>query len=147
MEKNTIEKRFNNLECLVPDEGAAATIEGEIIRAVQRVLFRYFNDGDEYDIGYGLETVSPSVDWLIARSPIFKSVSELFPNIGDYEKTLKKLQEIAVIYVESKNGHYQSNSNEDSRFFQLPYKKYKEEWYDELYDDQWDYDEWGERRW
>ena len=141
MEKNTIEKRFESLEKLVPEQGAASTIEGEIIRAVQRIVYRYFNDGDEYDQGYGLDTVSPSVDWLITRSPISKSVSELFPNKGDYEKTLEKLQEIAVIYVESKNGQYETNVNQDSRFFKLPYKRYD----DESYDDHWDYDEWGER--
>src|SRR3989304_4760144 len=55
---------------LVPGSGKAETIEGEMIRAIMRIWYRYFNDGDYYFRGYGKETCGSSISWLKTKSPI-----------------------------------------------------------------------------
>ena len=40
-------------EELVPGEGKAETVAGEIVRAVEHIAYRYDNDGDRIGIGYG----------------------------------------------------------------------------------------------
>ena len=50
---------------LVPDRGPADTVAGEAIRAMGKVDYRYYNDGDVYYQGYGLETAAPSMSYLL----------------------------------------------------------------------------------
>ena len=82
----------------VPGEGKAADLEGECLRAFERVVYRYYNDGDLYAMedapawrgeteeeevewqaeadayvlhyGDGFRTVSPSVHFLTDFAPI-----------------------------------------------------------------------------
>ena len=62
----TTEQKFNALFSeLVPVTGNADTVAGEIIRAVSRISYRYYNDGDRIGIGYGKETCNPAARYLI----------------------------------------------------------------------------------
>ena len=45
---------------LVPREGTAPTVAGEIYRAIARIIYRDFNDGDKFYEGYGRETCGSS---------------------------------------------------------------------------------------
>ncbi len=56
-----IEKLFD--EC-VPSVGKADTVFGEIVRAINQIGYRYYNDGDTIGFNYGVETVSPSARYL-----------------------------------------------------------------------------------
>ena len=49
---------------LVPGTGKCDTIGGEILRAVNRIGYRWWNDGDKAGEGYGRETVNPAVRFL-----------------------------------------------------------------------------------
>lgn len=51
-------------EELVPASGKADTVAGEIIRAVCRIGYRWFNDGDMVGVGYWKETCNPARDTL-----------------------------------------------------------------------------------
>lgn len=51
-------------EKYVPDSGAAETVGGEIVRAMNRIGYRYYNDGDMCRVGYGRETVNPACRYL-----------------------------------------------------------------------------------
>jgi hypothetical protein len=66
-----LEKLFKKL---VPDNGAAETIEGEMVRAIMRLQYRYLNDGDYYFRGYGKETAGPSATYLKTKTPISKEL-------------------------------------------------------------------------
>lgn len=44
----------------VPDSGPAETVGGEIVRAVNKIVYRYYNDGDFIDVDYGKETCNPA---------------------------------------------------------------------------------------
>lgn len=135
----TLDERLEQFSPLVPGDGAADTLEGEVVRAVQRVEYRYFNDGDEYDQGYGTETVSPSVDWLTHRSPIKSQVASLFDGFrGIYEEKIESLKLAAVVWLEGRNGETTPNESEDSRSFKIAGKDYR----DLSHEDEEDYDNW-----
>ncbi len=51
------EERINGFfEELVPVKGKCESLAGEIIRAIARIGYRYYNDGDMVGVGYGKET-------------------------------------------------------------------------------------------
>lgn len=49
---------------LVPPSGKADTEAGELVRAMMRIVYRDWNDGDLFYDGYGKETCLPSVQYL-----------------------------------------------------------------------------------
>jgi len=49
---------------LMPPSGKAETVAGEIIRAVDRIWYRWFNDGDKINVGYGRETCNGTARFL-----------------------------------------------------------------------------------
>lgn len=53
------------LHLLVPDSGKADTVAGEMIRAINKILYRDWNDGDKFYEGYGLETCGPAAAYLM----------------------------------------------------------------------------------
>lgn len=49
---------------LVPNQGKADSLGGELVRAVMRIIYRDRNDGDKFFEGYGLETCGASAQFL-----------------------------------------------------------------------------------
>lgn len=105
------ERLFNEL---VPANGKCETLGGEIIRAVNRVSYRYYNDGDIAWKGYGCQTVNPAVRFLMhivgheeCPSEFVKAVYAVYKidayGISDdeYEALIDKMVEAAVDFVES----------------------------------------------
>lgn len=63
------EKRIEDLfEELVPTSGKADTVAGEIIRAIARISYRNYNDGDHIGVGYGNETCNPPARYLMKKN-------------------------------------------------------------------------------
>lgn len=54
---------------LVPPTGKCDSVAGELIRAIMRVSYRDWNDGDVFYEGYGRETCLPSVAYIIEQFP------------------------------------------------------------------------------
>lgn len=54
---------------LVPMEGKSDNLAGEIVRAVNRIGYRFCNDGDMVNQGYGKETCNPAARFLSNRAP------------------------------------------------------------------------------
>ena len=105
MTKN--EDRTNKLfEELVPASGKAENLAGELVRAMGRIAYRFYNDGDQVGIGYGKETCHPAARFLIHKGN--KEVSDLAAAIWGlhseeaYEKLLDLLAGAVADYVE---GH------------------------------------------
>ncbi len=81
----------------VPAEGTADTLGGEIVRAVERVAYRWYNDGDMIFHGYGNVTVTPA----------WRFISKFVPNIDcpekfddkPYTEYIEDLCEIVVDYL------------------------------------------------
>lgn len=100
------EERINALfEELVPASGKADSLAGELVRAVSRIGYRFFNDGDQLGIGYGKETCNPAGRFLIAKAPreIGDLVAGLWGMISEagYEAVLDILTGKVADYVES----------------------------------------------
>lgn len=51
-------------DTLVPDSGKCDTLAGEIVRAINKIEYRWFNDGDRFNEDYGIETCGQSALFL-----------------------------------------------------------------------------------
>jgi hypothetical protein len=99
---------------LVPSQGKADTIEGEVLRAASKIVYRHYNDGDDFNQA---------------------SFEQLVPYIGavtSYDDLAHKSTEFAI----KANGNYTPNPNWDS----LDVMEYgpEQDDYDDEEDDDWD---------
>ena len=144
------EKRISVLfDKLVPGSGNADTVEGEIIRAINRIIYRWGNDGDLFWSGYGAETAGPAMEYLTDASDIPFEIREKFKawendNFSkDYDKgELIDLAQIALQHVEMKVKEDDLTPNQDDLFnYGDKYIQYvrdmedEEDEYDDYYDD------------
>lgn len=92
---------------LVPHRGKATSVAGELVRAVTRLIFRYYNDGDVFYWGYGLETCASSASYLADRysSTIYagQAIGEKYAREydlshmdGEYESFLRDISEEVI---------------------------------------------------
>ena len=96
---------------LVPGQGDAETVEGEILRAMNRIAYRYYNDGDKYFQGYGTETAGPAHSFLVnANHPLKSAMIKIFGDGTNYEQTIKDALDIILDYIESRQGKYTKNT-------------------------------------
>lgn len=117
-----IETRGENLfSQLVPVGGQCETLEGEMLRAINRIVYRCYNDGDKFYTGYGVETAGSSALFLME---MFSNMAELKPallilekldrmqpyNDNEYEVEICKVYELIVLYIESRNCEYRPNT-------------------------------------
>ena len=128
---------------LVPGSGNSDKLEGEILRAINRIIYRHYNDGDFFYKGYGAETAGPAHSFLTnSREIPFELQSTLTsifnkaigaPEDG-YERLIYLALEKILDYIDSKEGVY--TDNKDDMF------NYDSEFQDEEeYED--DDDDWG----
>jgi hypothetical protein len=98
---------------LVPSQGKADTIEGEVLRAASKIVYRHYNDGDEFNQ---------------------ESFEQLVPYIGavtSYDDLAHKATEFAI----KANGNYTPNPSWDS----LDVMEYGPTQDDDDYDDEDEY--------
>lgn len=111
------ENRINALfEELVPVSGKADTVAGEIVRAVTRIAYRNWNDGDHVGVGYGKETCNPAARYLMkkAGADVAQAVSDLWGvwDDGHYNMLLERLEEAALDYIEE-NPELKATANKE----------------------------------
>lgn len=99
----------------VPDSGKAETVGGEIIRALDRVIYRYFNDGDMVGVGYGIETVNSSFRYLYKKVPNLPAGFGYSSNEDLYLEELVKLAQRVVDYLNSTESVFDEPNDFDSR--------------------------------
>ena len=100
-------------DALVPPQGKCDTVAGEIVRAMMKVVYRYYNDGDYYFMGYGLETAAPAIAYLENRyEDIISDADTIAKKYTDYldDKELEKsyenfLNDMIVAIVEDIQSH------------------------------------------
>lgn len=90
-------------ELLVPGSGKADTTAGELVRAMMKILYRDYNDGDMFYDGYGIETCGDAVAFLCSKLP---ELENDFENIAmrqlrddAYTKALKQISEKVIEYI------------------------------------------------
>lgn len=115
-----IDAFFNNL---VPSSGKASTKAGELIRAVVKIMYRFYNDGDIYFIDYGIETCGSAASYLVdngfnelvsfaeRNNDYFDFEDSNFNN--KYEKFLNNLAEKVITVIKEKPELLIKENNED----------------------------------
>ncbi len=128
---------------LVPGQGDAETVEGEMLRAINRIVYRYYNDGDEYHTGYGTETAGPAHSFLVnANHPLKSAMVKIFGDGTNYEQTIKDALDTILDYIESRQGKYTKNTLGGMFDYEPEFEddEFEEEDYDDYdYDDEDDY--------
>ena len=89
----------------VPSSGPCETLGAEFIRAIERIRYRAYNDGDKFYSGYGLETCASDAAFLAENSndKIESMISNIAERVYDsdteYEKNLDRLAHEVVSYL------------------------------------------------
>ena len=103
---------------LVPPSGKCDSLAGEIIRAASRIGYRFFNDGNQLDIGYGKETCNAAGHFLIKRTneKIADIVSGMF-GLYSEEKYENRLKDLLAAVVERVEGNPDLRQTETEDMF------------------------------
>ena len=146
MTKNA--ERMNKLfEELVPFNGKADSLAGELLRATGRIGYRFFNDGDRIGTGYGKETYNPAARFLIKKAP--KEIADLAAGLwgmeseAGYEAVLDILVGKVADYIEA-NPQLRDEPTEDMWDYTDPDEDIDDDWEDEeddYYGDEYDREE------
>jgi len=110
------DKVFNELfDELVPNTGKASTKAGEIVRAMARLGYKWYNDGDKFGVGYGKQTCNPAGRFLCDKlSEIEDTLWKLYGITNDerYEQGLLKVQNYVIDYILA-NPQLKEEKNEE----------------------------------
>lgn len=101
-----LDKYFDDLhEKYVPVYGQAELEIGEIVRAMCRIGYRWYNDGDYAGYGYGLETCGPFCAFLMQYKELQDAVYSLMNVEPEYEKRYERvlitLENVVHDFIES----------------------------------------------
>ena len=139
MTKNA--ERINKLfKELVPEMGKAESLAGELVRAMSRIAYRFYNDGDMVNIAYGKETCNPAARFLMAKGnaeirSLTAGLWEIFSEDA-YEKVMDVLCGAVADYIEQ-NPDLRNQSTEDMWNFKDEEEDQDDSWMEEEEDD-WD---------
>lgn len=135
--QETLERWY---EKYVPMSGPAETVGGEIVRAVERLAFRWYNDGDMIFHGYGNTTANSSWRYL---GKFFDAGEPDRYEHDDYDRYVEALCAMTVDFLNEHPELFEEPNKEDSR---EPSEEDEEaEWQWEHADD--DYDEYEDDEW
>lgn len=144
-----IDKLSESIENLrskyVPDMGAAETRGGEIIRALDRLTYRFYNDGDKVDEGYGIETVNSSYRYLLGHLPA--AVLDTLPSLSSwtdderYEEILLAWWQAITNYLEEHKEVFEEKNHTDSREMSEEEQEAVRRWEQDEEDDWYEEDE------
>jgi hypothetical protein len=118
---------------LVPASGKCDTVEGEMLRAINRMIYRYYNDGDFWFEGYGCKTAGPAEAYLRTFVPFVydELVASEFGGEENYATQLNIMLEKILDYVESRK-EYTPNGIDmlqcESKYEDETQKEYDENW-------------------
>ena len=133
----TDDKRFDVwFEKYVPESGNCKTLGGEIIRAISRMVYRYYNDGDTINDYYGSDynCVKGADIFLKKYVPNYVSLADVTEN--EYESSLCQRLKFIHDYLLN-NPQVFETPNEDDY---LNYQVYEPQ----TWDDEEEYEDWDE---
>lgn len=154
-ERALVNKIYDNplaglFEELVPSCGKCESFAGEIVRAVSQIGYRFLNDGDWLNVGYGIETVNPAARFLLTiETDEIKEIIHDLIQAGEIEHKVSYLESIVDLidyckeYVEN-NPQLKETETEDMWSFKttsydIGLYDTVEEWEKYNYDDDDDY--------
>lgn len=128
----TVEDRINVMfNEFVPHFGKADTVAGEIIRAIARISYRNYNDGDRIGVGYGKETCNPAARYLMTNTnrEIADAIALFFSGVSEdiYDDMLKDLEGKILDYLEQNPALKTTPNNKDMWDYETSEDYYNEE--------------------
>lgn len=104
---------------LVPPEGKAETVAGEIVRALSRLRYRNWNDGDHIGVGYGKETCNAAARFLQASTndEVRKVIDDIWGIASDrlYDAGLVVLEDLVLDHLD-KHPELRTSPNQEDMF-------------------------------
>lgn len=101
----------------VPAQGRADTVAGEVLRAMMRILYRDWNDGDVFYAGYGKETCGPCAAYIVETVPhleaSFIDIAEAGLEDDDYTSAITDIADAVVDYLLSNKNLFTKNNIDD----------------------------------
>lgn len=133
------EERINELfEELVPAEGKADAVAGEIIRAVCRIHYRNWNDGDHIGVGYGKETCNAAARYLqtVGNREMREIINDMWGMISDrlYDAGIATLLTLTLDYLDS-HPELKTTANAEDMFDYYIKDEDEDTWDDEEEED------------
>lgn len=93
-------------DVLVPESGKCESLAGEIVRAINKIEYRWHNDGDKFNEGYGIETCGQPACFLAnvevdEETPFWDLILNVDTEGDDdrYEETIGKLKDKAEDFI------------------------------------------------
>ena len=120
---------------LVPDHGSSNTVEGEILRAANRIYYDYYNNGMCNNTSGAVRFLNyhlyyrRGIDKFEPLKKIYDNCNTGFHTFENLEIPLENMMDKAIEYVICKNGQYQKSDYYCKNFFELQEKdhdKYKQ---------------------
>lgn len=105
-------------EKFVPSTGKADTDFGETLRCTSRVIYRFYNDGDKYNVGYGRETVNPALDWLADSCP--------YGNVSQVAQELRQFMNDNVQHYDAFENRYGEIEEPEEDYFDASEEDYQD---------------------
>ena len=98
----------------VPSKGKCDTVGGEIMRAMSRIVYRYYNDGDTVEEYYGSEkNLCRGADYYLQdHIPGYKSLGRIW-NQTQYEKELCDRLKFVFDYLNATPDVFNQPNNEN----------------------------------
>lgn len=114
---DTLEVLF---DALVPSEGKADTVAGELVRALMRLLYRDYNDGDKFYEGYGIETCGSFAEYLYDNGfdAELQDIVDTIPDDDLYTNSLNELADKLIERILSEPELIAEPNEEDSREYE-----------------------------
>lgn len=114
---DTLEVLFDTL---VPSDGKADTVAGELVRALMRLIARDNNDGDKFYEGYGIETCASSAEYLHDNGfdMQLQNIVDTIPDDDLYTNSLNKLADKLIEKILSEPELVTEPNSEDSREYE-----------------------------
>ena len=130
----------DQIDCLhsdvVPTEGKAESLGGELVRAIVRIIYRDRNDGDKFFQGYGLETCGSSAMFLY-NNGFDTQIDHIIENAGRYEDdddaysdALNKLGQLVLDRIQNEPELLTTLNDVDSRDVDYTYIEEQQPTYD-----------------
>ena len=113
-----------------------------MLRAINKIGYRWYNDGDYFYTGYGTETAGPAHSFLVNSheipSDIQRKLKKIFHNANgatehEYEKYLDQAIKVVVEYIESLDGNY-TESNEDMYNYDAEFEDREQDFEDDEFE-------------
>ena len=101
----------------VPAQGKADTVAGEVLRAMMRILYRDWNDGDVFYTGYGKETCGPCAAYVAETIPhledSFIDIAEGGLEDDHYTSAITDIADAIVDYLLSNKDLFIKKNTDD----------------------------------